>query len=158
LMGFNGKIVDDSSGAQFYLAFFDALRVELFASSIGSLISPDNFKQALQPSLILNALEGRTKFNFLGTRTRKEVVATAIKKVRDDWRNKELAKFRAGRIAVEGEEPIIHSDRGTYIQLVELLKQPRGRNVLPPGIAESGPHRTDQAHLARNWRYKPMRF
>ncbi len=158
LMGYDGKILEGSKNAQFYLAFFDALRVEIFGKSIGSLISPDNFKQALQPSLMLNALDGKTKFNFLGTRSRQEVVAAAIETVEENWKIKELPQFRVGRIAVEGEEPILYSDRGTYIQIVELLKKPRGRNVLPPGIAESGPHRTDQAELARNWKYKPMGF
>ncbi|MEQ1821239.1 MAG: penicillin acylase family protein [Fimbriimonadaceae bacterium] len=155
---FDGKLIDGSGEAAFYLRFFDVLRSEIFSSSIGSLISPDNFKQAIQPSLMLNALEGKTRFNFLGSRTKEEVIKAALDKVRQEFAKKDTPLYKAGRIAVQGEEPILYSDRGTYIQVIELFKVPKGRNVLPPGIAESGPHRTDQASLARNWRFKPMHY
>ena len=66
--------------------------------------------------------------------------------------------FTPGGIGVPGQPPIAYSNRGSYIQLVELRpgKAAWGRNVLPPGVAESGPHMLDQTALARSWLYKPM--
>jgi len=58
---------------------------------------------------------------------------------------------------VPGEVPIPYSNRGTYIQVVELLPDgPIGRNVLPPGVAQTGPHSRDQVPLSRAWTFKPM--
>jgi hypothetical protein len=34
--------------------------------------------------------------------------------------------------------------------------QVSGVNVLPPGVAEDGPHSKDQADLSRKWTWKPM--
>jgi hypothetical protein len=66
--------------------------------------------------------------------------------------------YHAGGIAVPNEAPIPYGNRGSFIQIVELRTVPRGRSVLTPGVAESGPHSKDQVPLARAWGYKPMKI
>lgn len=157
LDAFQGLRMDGSIAAGAYNAFVDALRTEIFQPVVGNLMTPDNFRTAIQPSLILDALEGKTKVKYLGRRSKTEVLTAAWTRAlgtlgedRTAWR------FRAPGIPVEGQPPIPYSDRGTYIQIVELFSKPMGRSMLPPGVAESGPHRQDQVPLARAWQFKPM--
>ena len=126
----------------------------------GNFVSPDNFRLIAQPSVMLKALEGKTKVNYLGTRKPGEVVRKALLDATE-----KLAKSNAGEryvapgIAVPGETPIPYSNRGTYIQIVELPSLGiEGRNVVTPGVAESGPKSLNQVPLARAWLYKPMRW
>ena len=155
ISGYDGQMSEGSRQASNFQAFIEALRQELFLNSTGNMLNPDYFKVVLQPSLVLRALEGMTKFNFLGDRTAKQVVIAALAKVA----YKPRPPYRADSFKSWDPTPIPYSNRGTTIQLVECCPSgPRGRNVLPPGVAETGPHRNDQASLARAWRYKPMKF
>lgn len=151
LDGFDGRMLAGDVAASRYRKFFDELRVELFMGSVGSFLTPDNFRLILQPSLMLEALEGRTKFDYRAGRRPGDIVGAA-------WARSESesSPFSPPSIPLPGEPAIPYSDRGTVIQLVELTSPPRGKNVLPPGVAEDGPHRLDQAPLARAWTYKPM--
>lgn len=162
LLGYDGWTLDGSVGASLYYQTLIALREEIFQRHVGNLLSPDTFRQAVQPSLILNALEGQTKFDYLAGRTAGQVILAAYRKAverlgaRGD--DPALWGYRPGTIVYEGEPPIPYNDRGTYIQVVEARPTVIGRNVLPPGVAESGPHRLDQVPLARQWTFKPMRI
>ncbi len=157
LDAFAGLKLDGSRATSLYLAWFDALREEIFLPTVGSLVSPDNFKLAIQPSLMLAALERKTKFDYLGKRSPKDVARAALQKAMAKLDADPAAwRYAAPGIRVSGQPPIPYSDRGTYIQIVELLSKPLGRSVLPPGVAESGEHALDQVPLARAWMYKPM--
>jgi penicillin amidase len=152
--GFDGWLLDGSVPAARYRAFVDRLREELFLPSVGGLVSPENFRLALQPDLMLAALEGRTKFDYLAGRKPEDVVAAALAKIPAD-----IGPYQSGTVPVPGGTPVPYSNRGTFIELIELLKSgPVGRSNLPPGNAERGPHAADQAELARTWTYKPMGF
>ena len=152
--GFDGWLLDGSVPAARYRAFVERLREELFLPLVGNLVSPDNFRQALQPDLMLAALEGRTKADYLAGRKPADVVAAALAKVPAT-----VAPYLSGTVPVPGGVPVPYANRGTFIEVVELLKAaPSGRSNLPPGNAERGPHATDQAELARTWTYKPMGF
>lgn len=109
---------------------------------------------------MLNALEGKTKFDYLAGRKPEEVIVAAFRKAveRQKTRDADPGKwlYRAPVINFEGEAPVPYSNRGTYIQIVELRPKPAGRNVVPPGVAESGPHSKDQIPLSRAWTFKPM--
>ena len=154
LPGFDGSLLDGSVPAARYALFLDRLREELFLGSLGNLVSPENFRTALQPDLILAALEGRTKVDYLSGRKPADVVAAALARVPES-----APPYLSGRIPVPGGEPIPYSNRGTYIEIIELFKDaPCGVANLPPGNAERGPHASDQAELARAWRYRPMGF
>jgi penicillin amidase len=138
-----------------YRAFLSNLRKALFLSNVGNFSSDQLFTTAVQPSVILAALEHRTKFDYLQGRSADAVVRQALL---DAYHASGSAPFfSAPSINVPGESPIPYGNRGTYIQVVEmLLDGPKGRNVLPPGVAQTGPHSRDQVPLSRAWTYKPM--
>lgn len=162
LLSWDGWLVDGSQGGAVYQALVRALRQELFLPHTGSFLTPDVFSTVVQPSVMLTALEGKTAYRFLGDRRAEDVVLAAFRQAvaglsKSLGNDPGLWRYRPGTIAVPGEPPIPYGDRGTFIQIVELRKRPVGRSVNSPGIAESGPHRLDQAPLARGWHYKPMR-
>ncbi len=156
LDAFKGLRLEGSIAAGAYTAFFDTLRTEIFQPVVGGLMTPDNFKLAIQPSLMIDALEGRTKVKYLGRRSKGEILTAAWEKAKEKlgadraaWRyNVPSSNFQGQRVP--------YSDRGTFIQIVELFEKPLGRSVLPPGVSETGEHSQDQIPLARAWMFKPM--
>lgn len=151
---FDGWLLEGSVPAARYRSFVDRLREELFLLSVGGLVSPENFRLALQPDLMLAALEGRTKFDYLAGRKPEDVASAALAKIPAT-----LSAYQPGTVPVPDGTPVPYSNRGTFIEVIELLKAgPSGRSNLPPGNAERGPHAADQAELARTWTYKPMGF
>lgn len=162
LRAFDGRMVDGSPSATVFNEFFDALRSELFLPTTGNFLMPSVFRLAAQPSVMLAALQGTTSVKYLKERTAEDVVRAAFGKAASALEARlgsdpGLWGFVPGGIPVPGEAPIPYGNRGTYIQLVELRTVPRGRSVLPPGVAESGPHSKDQVPLSRAWTFKPMR-
>lgn len=161
LDSFDGRLMDGSRGAAAYQAFFAALRSQIFLTTTGNFLSDDNFQLICQPTVMWNALRGKTRVNYLGKRTLYEVVDAAIgdatraltTKFGPDpgsWR------YAAPSIRWGDEPPVPYSNRGTMIQVIDLSTM-SGRNIVPPGVAESGAHAIDQIPLARSWILKPMR-
>lgn len=160
LLAYDGRTVAGSQAASIYPAFLDCLREQVFLGMTGNFMSMDTFRTVTQPSLILRALNKETKVDYLAGRPVSQVInaafdqaCTRLKARGDDptdWR------FTPGGIRALNEVPIPYSNRGTYIQIIETGPTIRGRNVLPPGVAESGPHSSDQIPLSRAWSYKPM--
>jgi hypothetical protein len=64
--------------------------------------------------------------------------------------------FRPGTFLSTVDGGVLYGNRGTYIQIIEMLDKVRGKNVVPPGIATEGPNSADQLNLARTWSYKTM--
>ena len=148
--GYDGSQIDGSLPASAYSAFIRALRRTLFFGTTGNFMSASYFEQALQPTLMYHALQGHTTFDFLGGRKPADIVADALKAM------PEPSPYRAGSFAVPGEEPVMYSNRGTYIQLLQWLGDGWSmRTILPPGESEAGPHQVDQAPLARRFDFKP---
>ena len=148
--GYDGSQIDGSIEAGAYPAFLHALRRTLFFATTGNFMSDGYFDLALQPTLIHRALSGQTSFDFLAGRKPADVIAEALKSM------PETKPYKAGAFAVPGEAPVMYSNRGTYIQLLEWLgAQWSMRTILPPGEAETGPHQVDQASLARQFEFKP---
>jgi hypothetical protein len=158
--GFDGWMLDGSIQAQAYRAFFDDLREAIFLPVTGNFIAPDNFKLIAQPSVMLKALQGKTKIDYLRGRRVSDVIKEALdKSTGRSTGSNAPPRFVAPPISVPGQPPIPYSNRGTYIQIVELMASgPRGRNVVTPGVAEAGEHSLDQVPLARAWTFKLMRF
>jgi len=155
LGAFEGWMLDGSREAKLYQLFFDALREQLFLTTTGNFISMDNFKLVAQPSVMLRALQGKTKVKYFQGRKPEELIAAALAKARSEFKT----PYSAPGIPVLGQPPIPYSNRGTYIQVVEFLKDgPQGRDVVTPGVSETGAHALDQVPLARAWLFKPMRF
>ncbi len=156
-LGFDGWNLEDSTaGARGYW-FVRRLREKLFSDAVGTLISPDNFAQALQPSLMLRALEGKTKYDFLAGRSAKSVLAETMKVVAEDV--KARPTLSSGGVVFGNLPRTPYMDRGTFMQIVEFREgKPQGRSLNMPGVAESGPHSLDQVLLGRAWVYKPMKL
>lgn len=151
--GFDGRLLDGSRQATAYLRFVDALREELFLSTTGNFVSPEYFRLVLQPTVMVNALRRKTRIDYLGKRTADQVLLAALERAASG----PIEPYHPGSIPVPGGKAIPYINRGTYIQVVELLAAGIiGRNVVTPGVAESGPHAMDQVDLARAWNYKPM--
>jgi len=161
LRSFDGRLLDGSMGAAAYEAFFDALQSELFLPTVGNFMSMDNFRTAAQPTVMWNALNHKTRVDYLAGKSPLQVAMTAMGKAAEalegkygpnpgDWR------YAAPAIKWGDEPPVPYSNRGTMIQVIDLATM-TGRNIVPPGVAESGPHAFDQVPLAREWVLKPMR-
>lgn len=146
-----------------YEAWLDALREELFREKLGGMISPEIFRIALQPTLIWNALYGKTKIRYLGDRKREEVIQIAFDKALETLRRtkgEEVSawKYRAPRVQWENLPELLYDERATYLQIVELWDTPRGRFVAPPGVSEdsTSKHFQDQIPVAASWSFCPM--
>lgn len=158
----DGWDIANAPGALLYDESVKALRISLFQPWIGNLLDPSLFEQAVQPSVILKAINGKTKYNWLGEKTSDEHLKEAFLSVEkklspEDGGHSRLWSYMPGQIQVKGEKPIPYGDRGTYIQIVELIpSQSIGLTVVSPGNAEEGDHALDQAPLARAWAFKHM--
>lgn len=157
LAGFDGWALEGSPSAAVYSAAVRQLRIDLFEPVVGNLTSESLFTQAVQPSLIDRALKGKTKVDYLHGRTADQALVKAFETAaRDLGPDPAQWDYRSQRIRVPGEADIPYGNRGTYLQLTELAPVHVARNMVNPGVAESGPHQLDQVHLAREWVLKPM--
>jgi len=156
IAGYDGWALAGSRQAATFQLFLDALRQEIFLGTTGNFATLDNFRLVAQPTLMLRALQRRTRLNYLGNRTPDQVVAAAMEKAISGATD--ARRFRPTAISVQGGPTIPYANRGTYIQVIEFLTDgPSGRNVVTPGVAETGEHSSDQIPLARQWTYKAMR-
>ena len=154
LDGFDGWLLEGSVQASLYDLFFTQLRKDLFIGTTGNFVSDSNFNQVAQVSVMVQALRGKTKVNYLAGRSAADVVRGALAKVSGTV---DLVKgYGAWSIPYAGQASVHYRNRGTYIQVIELGSTVRGRNVLPPGVSATGVHSQDQIPLSRAWVYKPM--
>lgn len=162
LAGWDGWSVNGSVGAEIYRECVRQIRMQLFTTAVGNLTSEALFTQAMQPSLMADALDGKTKFNYLAGRSREAVLAAAFANAVTELgkrRGEDIRawQYAAGSITVPGEVPVPYINRGTYIQVTEFFPTgPLSRSVASPGVAETGPHSADQVPLLRAWTLKPM--
>lgn len=161
LGAFDGRLLAGSRSAASYVAFFDALQEEIFVPVTGNFMGMDNFRLVAQASVMWNALNRKTKVDYLGKRSVNEVVESAMLKadaVLAKQFGPDLGNWRYTPPAIKwGDEPLVpYSNRGTMIQVIDLATM-SGRNIVPPGVAETGPHAFDQVPNARAWVLKPMR-
>lgn len=153
LAGFDGSLLEGSASSLLYTLFEEKLRSLVFMPTTGGFASPSNFKLVAGNSVLLRALSGKTKINYLDGRTSAELVTQALSQAQAELKDR---KFTAGSIPVPGQPGIPYRDRGTYIQVIDLGQVINGKNVLPPGVSERGVHATSQAQLSRDWAYKAM--
>ncbi|HRJ26961.1 MAG TPA: penicillin acylase family protein [Fimbriimonadaceae bacterium] len=159
LVGYDGRREAGQSAPLLMASLLETLREELFAPRLGTFLTPANLAMVTQAAVVLRALDEDTLVDFLSGRSAEEVVRAAFRKAVTRVANRagqdvSKWKFVPNSISVPGEPPIPYSDRGTFIQIVELGPKSTVRTVLSPGIAEEGPHSRDQVPLARAWRTK----
>lgn len=157
ILGWDGLEVEGSQGAMIYEAWIAELRREIFKQHTGNFLNDSAFELVMQPSLIQKALAKKTKFPYLGKRTKDEVLLNSYRKaIASLAKNGPVPswRFSAWGIKWPNGNGFMYGNRGTFIQIVELTKQISGRTVNPPGVAESGAHAHDQTALAQGWLWK----
>lgn len=138
------------------------LRKELFFETFGNFTSDALFNQILQPDVMLSALDGKTRVDYLQGRSKVDVIRTSYTKALDSIaasRGPDPATWRyiAPALRYPGQDPVPYSNRGTYIQFTDFSPPwPSARSVAAPGVAESGPHAFNQVPLARGFTMKPV--
>jgi hypothetical protein len=162
LLYYDGWALDGLPDPLIYETFLSNIRAELFRPTLGSFVRPELFELAVSPGVLLDALERRTRVDYLRDREVSAVYQKAFEKTVEDLSkrygsNVSAWRFVAPRFRVGEGAAVPYSDRGTYIMIAEMSPLPTGRSVLPPGNTESGRFADDQTDLARNWNYKPMR-
>jgi hypothetical protein len=161
--GYDGWMLDGAQSPTVYETTLDALREEIFVPTVGNFLSADNLRLVAQSALMIRVLRHKTKFDYLEGRKPEDVVRAAFTRAVNALTTRDPRPYGAWRMGapsmVFGDQPPVpYSNRGTYIQVVQMFPTIIGRNVLPPGVAESGPHEFDQLPLSRAWVYKPMTF
>ncbi len=133
----DGDYMEGSVAPVIYDAWFEALQREVFFETYGSFLSPANFQMVVQPTLVWNALRGRTRIAYMNGRDLTEVLwsafETAVSSL-ENGRGPDVAawRYRAPRINFGDLPDVLYSNRGTYIQVIEMWPEPRGRFVAPP--------------------------
>ncbi len=151
LYSFAGWSTDGSIPATLYDSTVDEIRKLIFEKPLGNFTSESLFKTVIQPTLIVDALNRKTKVRY----SSEEPLALVQQAIRNVV-SRPVRPFVPGSIQVPEARPIPYIKRGTYIQITELGSILRARSIASPGVAESGPHAFDQVDLARAWIYKPM--
>ncbi|MBS1714371.1 MAG: penicillin acylase family protein [Armatimonadetes bacterium] len=153
--------VQSSPAALLYRQTVSVLRKTLFQQHTGNFTSDALFTRVVQPSVLLKAIKGQTKFDYLAGRKANDVLRASAE---DAYKGlaaqlgDEPAAWVTGVGTFKGPDgsTVLYGDRGTYIQITELTTVPAARSVASPGVSESGPHTSDQLDLAKQWSYKPV--
>jgi penicillin amidase len=173
LANWDGHAREGSIAETVFTAWVRELREELFGKQFGFIKFAGGqglFDQAMQPSLIAHVLKGKSgpvppQFDHLGGKKPEEVILaaldTAVTKLEKE-RGPDMARwtFTRGQINFSPLPGIPATDRGTYIQIVEVSPTSViGVNILPPGQSErtDSPHFSDQRDLAGWFQFKAMK-
>lgn len=147
-----------SVGAVIYRDAVFELRRVLYADALGDFAG--NFDQVLQPAVLRRALDGQVRFRPWGREPMAGRLVEAFDKAVAKHQSGGFARWSAGLRVGTIPSPaglIPYNDRGTFIQVVEMLNPPRARSVASPGVSEEGEHMGSQAILAASWIYKLVR-
>jgi len=171
LRAWDNHAVEGSVAKSIMDEWIEKVREEIFLGVLGDFGDMGKFHYFLQPSLILHVLEGEkskcpVSYDYLQGRDVNEVIISALEKAVADLeakfgRNIFEWQHKNGEIKLDPLPPIPESNRGTYIQIIELTRPYiHGINVLPPGQSEDpeSPHYSDQRELAGWWMFKPMLY
>lgn len=159
---FDGWLTTGSLGAPLYLETVKQLRQEVFVPFTGNFLTDANLNMIIQPSVIWNALSNKTKFPWMGERSRDQVIQAAFDRAvtaltASQGSDPSKWTYNPGMLRFPGMDPVPYNNRGSYIQITTLGPVMNARNVVKPGVAESGAHAFDQVPLSREWKYKPMK-
>ena len=169
LRHWDNQLVDGSIAQTIFEAWYNRLRQQIFAETLGDLGSKELFEEFVNSSNVYHALAGaqssvRLSRSYLGKRTAGEVRFKALNDALEQLRKEKGPDmtswgYRIEWIKVDPLPAIPWYSRGTYIQAVELAKpRVRGVYILPPGQSEdpASPHYSDQLQLAGWWMFTPM--
>jgi len=161
---------EGSTGKVIWDAWLDATRTRLFGDDLGNFFDPNLFRMAIQPSYILYALQGNKAavprlYDYFNGKPKEEVLAIALGDALTQLKqqygaNMSQWRYKAPRMNWDKLPGIPYTDRGSYIQVIELSNPIVGENILPPGQSEdpTSPHFSDQRDLSGWWLFKPMQL
>jgi penicillin G amidase len=161
---------EGSMGKVIWDAWLDATRTRLFGDDLGNFFDPNLFRMAIQPSYILYALQGNKAavprlYDYFNGKPKEEVLAIALGDALTQLKqqygaNMSQWRYKAPRMNWDKLPGIPYTDRGSYIQVIELSNPIVGENILPPGQSEdpTSPHFSDQRDLSSWWLFKPMQL
>jgi penicillin amidase len=161
---------EGSTGKVIWDAWLDATRTRLFGDDLGNFFDPNLFRMAIQPSYILYALQGNKAavprlYDYFNGKPKEEVLAIALGDALTQLKqqygaNMSQWRYKAPRMNWDKLPGIPYTDRGSYIQVIELSNPIVGENILPPGQSEdpTSPHFSDQRDLSSWWLFKPMQL
>jgi penicillin amidase len=169
LRHWDNQLADGSVAQTIFEAWYQHLRQDIFAETLGDLGGKNVFDQFVNSSTVYHALAGpessvRLSRNYLGKRSPDEVRLKALDEALGQLRQERGAdmsfwEYRTDWIKFDPLPSIPWYSRGTYIQAVVLSKpQVHGVYILPPGQSEDphSPHYSDQLSLAGWWMFVPM--
>jgi Penicillin amidase. len=161
---------EGSTGKALWDAWLDATRTRLFGDDLGNFFDPNLFRMAIQPSYILYALQGNKAavprlYDYFNGKPKEEVLAIALGDALTQLKQRYGAnmshwRYKAPRMNWDKLPGVPYTDRGSYIQVIELSNPIVGENILPPGQSEdpTSPHFSDQRDLSGWWLFKPMQL
>jgi penicillin amidase len=169
LRHWDNELADGSVAQTIFDAWYQHLRRDVFAETLGDLGGKNLFDEFVNSSTVYHALAGpassvRLSRDYLGKRSADEVRLKALEETVSQLRQERGADMslwgtRTEWIKFDPLPSIPWYSRGTYIQAVVLAK-PRvhGMYILPPGQSEDphSPHYSDQLSLAGWWMFVPM--
>ncbi|MBI3698117.1 MAG: penicillin acylase family protein [Acidobacteria bacterium] len=170
LAAWDNHAEDDSVAKSIFDNWVRAVREVIWREDLRDVFSRSDFDRVLQPSAILHILEGADSgvplnYDALHGKKPGEAITQAMVLTIAEMQKKEPNPYRWGyrqsSIDFKPLPPIPSTNRGTYIQIVELARpQFRAVSILPPGQSEdpASPHFGDQRELAGYWKFKPMRL
>ncbi|MCW5937946.1 MAG: penicillin acylase family protein [Fimbriimonadaceae bacterium] len=161
LGAFDGWLDNGSPSAAVYEEAVRQLRGKLFRQSVGNFTSERFFEVAVQPSVMLQAMDRATKVDYLAGRDPVDVAKEAAEAAFQAMAARYGADpagwvYTAASFPAPDGTRVAYSNRGAYIQITGFGEGPFARSVLPPGVAESGEHAADQVSLARSFLFKPV--
>lgn len=167
LLDWDHKETEGSPPAAIFQLFMRTLRQETLLSTLGNFGSDSSFFQVAQASYLWHAYGKspvKTTLGYFADRSREETLREAFQKTVDEMVKRvgpdlSAASYRAGRMSLAPLADVPYSNRGTYIQIIELGEPVRGMSILCPGQSEDpkSPHFSDQRDLASWWMFKPMK-
>lgn len=170
LRSWNWLADDGSVPKRIFDTWLSSLRTEIFAEEMGDALNQFPVSYLVQPSAVLHALLGKESSvplsrDYLNGRTKDEVTIAALRKALEQLASQDPVRahwtYKQGAIDLVPLPPIPRTNRGTYIQIVELAKpELRSVNICPPGQSEApnSPHYGDQRELAALFAFKPMLY
>jgi penicillin amidase len=171
LRHWDNQLVDGSVAQTIFEAWYNRLRQDIFAPTLGDLGDKEVFNRFVNSSTVYHALAGARSSvplsrNYLGTRSADEVRLKALDEALEQLQKERGPDMTSWVYSTEWIKfdplpPIPWYSRGTYIEAVVLAKpQVHGVYILPPGQSEDprSPHYGDQRSLASWWMFTPMRL
>jgi penicillin G amidase len=169
LAAWDNHAPEGSIGKTIFDAYVVALRTRIFGDEFGGFPDQSLLVEALPPTLLLHALQGKAASvplsrDYLNGQSADTVMLSALKNALaglTKQRGPALSAWRysQGEIDLKPLPGIPRYSRGTYIQVIELSRPTVfGESILLPGQSEdpASPHFSDQRELASWWGYKPM--